>query len=69
MGNTSGDMDSIVGALSLAYILTLKTKNDWVPVVNCNQSDFKLKVEIYKHLVQDCQVQQDNLLFWDELVS
>lgn len=26
MGNTSGDMDSIVGALGLAYYLTLKTK-------------------------------------------
>lgn len=26
MGNTSGDMDSIVGAMGLAYFLTLKTK-------------------------------------------
>ena len=56
MGNTSGDMDSIIGAMSLAYFLTLKTKQQWTPVVNCHESDFKLKVEIYKHLVTDCKV-------------
>jgi inorganic pyrophosphatase/exopolyphosphatase len=51
MGNTSGDMDSIVGALGLAYYLTLKTKLHWTPVVNCYKNDFNTKVEIYKHLV------------------
>ena len=47
MGNTSGDMDSIVGALGLAYYLTLKTKTLWTPVVNCKRSELRLKVEIY----------------------
>lgn len=37
LGNTSGDIDSIVGALGLAYYLFLKTKTMWVPIVNCKR--------------------------------
>lgn len=69
IGNTSGDMDSIVGALGLAYYLTLKTKQLWTPVVNCAAADLALKAEIYCHLVQDCKIKQDSMLYFDELAK
>jgi inorganic pyrophosphatase/exopolyphosphatase len=70
MGNTSGDMDSVVGALGLAYFLTLKTKEDWCPVINCASDDFNLKVEIFKHLIEDCKLNtNEHLLFWDQFVT
>lgn len=68
MGNTSGDMDSIVGALGLAYYLTLKTKSLWTPVVNCKRSELKLKVEIFQHIIVDCGICFEDLIFWDELI-
>jgi len=68
MGNTSGDMDSIVGALGLAYYLTLKTNELWTPVVNCKRSELKLKVEIFKHIIDDCEICFEDLIFWDELI-
>jgi inorganic pyrophosphatase/exopolyphosphatase len=67
MGNTSGDMDSIVGALGLAYYLTLKTNTQWTPVVNCKRNELKLKVEIFQHLIVDCEISLDDMIFWDEL--
>ena len=68
MGNTSGDMDSIVGALGLAYYLTLKTNTLWTPVVNCKRSELKLKVEIFRHIIADCEICFEDLIFWDELI-
>jgi inorganic pyrophosphatase/exopolyphosphatase len=69
MGNTSGDMDSIVGALGLAYFYTLKSGEQWTPVVNCNREDFHCKAEIYLHVVENCHINVDDILFWDELLS
>jgi inorganic pyrophosphatase/exopolyphosphatase len=54
MGNTSGDMDSIVGALCMGYYMTLKTGKLWTPVVNCLKKDLSLSAEIYGHLIFDC---------------
>ena len=62
-------MDSIVGAMGLAYYYTLKTNMLWTPVINCAKSELKLKAEIYKHVVIDCGIDVDNLLFWDQLVA
>lgn len=62
-------MDSNVGALSLSYYYSLKTKQDWTPIVNCNRQDFKLRAEIYKHVIQDCNIDMDELLFWDEFIT
>ena len=67
LGNTSGDIDSIVGALGLAYYLSLKTKSMWVPIVNCKRDQLKLKVEIYAHIIEDCNLNLDHLVFWDDL--
>jgi len=70
MGNMSGDMDSIVGALGYAYHLTLTTGDIWTPIVNCSRLDLKLKHEIYTHLIDDCKLNIDNeLLFWDDLLE
>jgi len=68
MGNTSGDMDSIVGALGLAYYLSLKTNTLWTPVVNCERSELRLKVEIYQHIIVDCGIEMEDLIFWDDLI-
>lgn len=46
LGNTSADMDSVVGSLGLAYYLSLKTGNIWTPVINCRSDQLRLKVEI-----------------------
>ena len=69
MGNTSGDMDSIVGALGLAYYLHLKTGQVWTPVINCLQKDLALKTEIYCHMIHDCKLNPNDLIFWDELMA
>ena len=69
MGNTSGDMDSIVGSLGLAYFFTMKYGEQWTPVVNCNKADFHMKTEIYLHVVENCKINIDDLLFWDEMIA
>tara|TARA_B110000503_G_C6831782_1_gene283089 strand:+ start:197 stop:574 length:378 start_codon:yes stop_codon:yes gene_type:complete len=69
VGNTSGDMDSIVGALGLAYYMHLKTKQMWTPIVNCAAADLMLKAEIYGHLIQDCGIKADDLFYTDDLIK
>lgn len=69
IGNTSGDMDSIVGAMGLAYYLTLKTDKLWTPVLNCHQQDLKLKTEIHYHLIDECKLKLDDLFFYDQLLT
>ena len=66
MGNTSCDMDSVVGALTLGYYYTRKSTDGqlFVPVINCNANDFFCNLEITMHL-QDCKIAQDDLFFWD----
>ena len=68
-GNTSGDMDSIVGALGMAHYLTLREKKLWVPLVNCNKDELKLKPEIWGHLVDECGLDIEDFIFFDELLS
>lgn len=69
LGNTSGDVDSIVGALGMAYYLTLKEKKMWVPLVNCNKDELQLKPEIWEHLINQCKIPLDDMIFYDELLS
>lgn len=47
MGNVSGDMDSIVGALGLAYFYTLRSGQQWTPLISCDKGDFALRLDIY----------------------
>jgi exopolyphosphatase len=66
IGNTSCDMDSAIGAITLAYFYT-KTKDSlWVPVINCDAADFYCKPEIVKHL-KDSKIDHSHLVFLDEL--
>ena len=69
LGNVSCDMDSTVGCIGLSYFYTLKTLEDWTPVINCNRDDFKLKNDIIGHVVKDCGILTDDLLFWDEFIA
>ena len=57
MGNTSCDMDSVVGALTLGYYYTRKSKEGhlFVPVINANAADFYCNLEITMHL-EDCKI-------------
>ena len=65
MGNTSCDVDSAVGALVLAFYYQQKLSQQWVPVINCNRADFFCNLEIVQHFA-NCQISQDELLFYDE---
>lgn len=69
LGNTSADMDSVVGSLGLAYYLSLKTGNLWTPVINCTKDQLRLKVEIQLHVVENCGINPDELIFWDQFSS
>ena len=40
IGNTSCDMDSVVGAITLAYYYTKKTGEVFIPVINCKKDEF-----------------------------
>jgi inorganic pyrophosphatase/exopolyphosphatase len=68
LGNVSCDMDSTVGCIGLSYFYTLKSSEDWTPVINCNRDDFKLKNDIIGHVVKDCGIKTEELLFWDEFI-
>ena len=65
MGNNSGDVDSIVGALGLAYFYHLRYGQMWIPIVNCDKDNFPLSTEIYQHVITDCELEEDDLVFWD----
>jgi len=39
-----------------------------VPVINCNKNDFKINLEIVRH-VSDCKIDTSDLYFYDELVQ
>ena len=53
MGNTSCDMDSAVGAITLAYYYTTKLNQPYVPVINCKKDEFQYRLEIAMHM-SDC---------------
>lgn len=36
-------------------------------MVNCKRSELKLKVEIFMHIIDDCGIPFEDLIFWDEL--
>lgn len=67
MGNTSCDVDSAIGALTLSYYYTKKSGGEqvWVPVINSPRKDFFCNLEITQHL-KDCEISQDELYFYDE---
>lgn len=67
LGNTSADCDSVVGSLALAFFLHASTNQMWTPVINCQRSEFKARVESWQHVVRDCKIQEERLVFWDDL--
>ena len=71
LGNCSADMDSVFGALSLAYLLsvvgTMQTRGVPVlPVVNIPREDLPLRTELVSTLAL-CGIATDRLSFAPEL--
>ena len=64
MGNTSCDMDSVVGAITLAYYYTRKLGEKFVPVINCKKDELRYRLEIAMHM-QDCEISPEHLFFYD----
>ncbi len=43
-------MDSVVGAMTLAYYCHLKHDKVYVPIINAKRENFDMKLEIIQHL-------------------
>jgi len=67
IGNTSCDLDSCIGALVLAYYYSRVGGKEFLPVVNCRREDFRLNLEANLHLITDCKLNINDLVFVDEL--
>ena len=66
LGNTSCDMDSVIGSICMGYFFTVKTGNLMLPVINEAKDSFKHNLEIVKHLT-DCGIALTDLYYMDEL--
>ena len=60
LGNVSGDMDSVVGAVALGFYLTHKHKSLHVPVVNMTREELRARLDIVHHFEQ-CGLNVDEL--------
>jgi inorganic pyrophosphatase/exopolyphosphatase len=50
LGNTSADMDSVVGSMALSYYYYLKDNSRlYVPIINSKRAEFYLKLEQVEH--------------------
>ena len=65
LGNTSCDMDSVIGAITMGYFYTVKSGNLFLPIINSDKAAFKHNNEIVRHL-EDCKIAADDLYFFDE---
>lgn len=67
LGNSSADMDSVVGSIALSwYYGQIRNLGPFSPVVNCPRSEFKFRIEIVQHL-KNFGLDLQNLTFRDEL--
>ena len=67
-GNTSVDMDSVVGSILMSYLF--RHTYSYTPVLNCSKEEFKYRFDIEKHLHRfgiDDNVIQQNLIFASDL--
>lgn len=72
LGNSSADMDSVVGAISLSWFYGEGKPLKYTPVVNCLRSEIKLRIEIMEHLAKlgmNENFVYDNMLFLDDLLK
>ena len=70
MGNTSADMDSVVGSLALSWYYGETTKNAYSPVINCLRNELRYRIEIIEHLNKfglDEAFLKENVIFADDL--
>ena len=45
-GNTSADMDSVVGSMLMSYFYGRKTGNKYTPVIYCTRHELTFRFEI-----------------------
>lgn len=66
IGNEAGDADSIVSAITLAYIESEKQGDDKTPVVSITKSDFLQRRPEVKLLMQFAGINTTSLIFFDD---
>ena len=49
-GNTSADMDSVIGAICMSWYYGMKGDIKYMPVIYCKKADLLLRIEIIEHL-------------------
>ena len=49
-GNTSADMDSVVGSMCMSWYYGMKGDVKYTPVIYCKKADLLLRIEIMEHL-------------------
>ena len=68
-GNTSADMDSVVGSVLMSYFYGRKTGNKYTPVVYCTRHELTYRFEILEHLALfgiDEPFMRDNFVFAED---
>ena len=67
IGNTGGDLDSVVSAISFAYIRQSQDPTILViPILNINHDDFRLRTEV-EYLFKALGIKKTSLLFSDHV--
>ena len=73
-GNTSADMDSVVGSMLMSWLFTSTSKSNlhYSPVILCARSELPWRIEIIQHLacfgMDETWIHQ-NVFFKDEIDS
>jgi inorganic pyrophosphatase/exopolyphosphatase len=68
-GNTSADMDSVVGSMLMSWYYFQKTGNKYTPVVYCTRHELTFRFEILEHLALfgiDEQFLRDYVIFQED---
>ena len=72
IGNTSADMDSVVGSLALSWYYGQTTNSAYSPVINCLRNELKYRIEIVEHLKRfgiDEAFLRDHVIFADDILK
>ena len=68
-GNTSADMDSVVGSILMSWFYSFKTGIKYTPVVYCTRHELTFRFEILGHLSTfgiDEPFLRENVIFKDD---
>lgn len=71
-GNTSADMDSVVGSILMAWFFGTQTGVKYMPVVYCTRHELTFRFEILQHLAVfgiDEIFMRENMVFKDDFMG